>query len=254
MSADDMQYFAHPPADKRIYYGSNELQFGDLRLPSGNGLYPVILVIHGRCWRAKYALSYADALMQAFPKEGFATWSIEYLRVGNDGGGWPGTFADIANGADHLNVIAAEHRLDLNKTVAMGHSAGGHFALWLAARSQLPPDASGFAKTPLNIAAVLALAPAPDLAHLHEKQLCGHVIYQLMGGSPDQFPERFKLSDPMQLAPDAPLLLVIGAHDAAWAPVDLRYADHAEARGDDVTVVDAPLSGHFEMVDPRSST
>lgn len=103
-----------PPADHRLSYGSNEFQFGDLRLPKGEGRRPVAIVIHGGCWMSEYGLSYMGHLSGALAEAGVATWSVEYRRVGNQGGGWPGTFEDVARAADHLRTIAKTYPLDLN--------------------------------------------------------------------------------------------------------------------------------------------
>ena len=253
--AADLRDFEHPPADERLQYGEGPLQFGDLRIPQGSGPFPVALVIHGGCWRAKFGIAYTDELSAALTRNGFATWSLEYRRVGDNGGGWPGTFNDIANGADHLKLIAEQYQLDLDRLIAVGHSAGGHFALWLAARTNLPSQAPGSATSPLAVKGVLGLAPAPDITVLHEKKVCGHIIDKLMGGSPKEFPDRYRWGDPMQLAPaDVRQILLIGKHDEAWRPSGLRYFHAAEARGDNVHKVEVAESGHFELVDPDSTS
>ena len=102
---------------------------------------------------------------------------------------------------------------------------------------------------------MLALAPAPDLAFLHQEQVCGHVIDGLMGGSPEAFPERYAAGSPVELVPlGVPQLVVIGQHDRAWAPVGRRYLEAAKSEGADVKAIEAPESGHFEMIDPSTST
>ena len=134
------------PAATRMAYGTGALQFGELRVPAGRGPHPVVIIVHGGCWAAKLgnlddravALDLVRPIAADLTANGFATWNLEYRRLGNDGGGWPGTFQDIAAGADYLRRIAAKNRLDLTRVVAIGHSAGGHFALWLAARRKLP--------------------------------------------------------------------------------------------------------------------
>lgn len=253
--ASDLADFDSPPADARIHYGDGPLQFGDLRIPSGAGPHPVAVFIHGGCWLSEYDIMHTGKLAAALADNGIATWSLEYRRVGDKGGGWPGTFRDVGRGADHLGALAEEYALDLDRVIAMGHSAGGHLALWLAARSGLPHDATIAAADPLQLHGVLALAPAPDLRYLHEKEVCGHVIDKLMGGSPQQVPDRYRWGDPTLAAPaDVPQVLVIGKHDANWAPPGLRYFQAAKERGDNVRVIDATESGHFEMIDPDSST
>src|SRR5438132_9320670 len=120
---------------ERIAYGPDRFQFGDLRLPSGSGPRPVAIVIHGGFWREKYDLEYIVPVCEALTAAGVVTWNLEYRRIGNAGGGWPGTFEDVAAGADHLHSLAHEFNLDLNRVIAIGHSAGGHLAFWLASRN-----------------------------------------------------------------------------------------------------------------------
>ncbi len=255
LTAADLRNFENPPADARIHYGDHPLQFGDLRVPPGKGPHPVAVFIHGGCWLAEYNITHSSKLTAALARDGIATWSLEYRRVGDVGGGWPGTFQDVGRGADHLRSIAEEYDLDLNRVIVMGHSAGGHLALWLAARSRLPAEAPINSTDPLAVRGVLALGPAPDLKFLHGTKVCGHVIDRLMGGSPEQFPDRYRWGDPVQLAPDGVRqVLIIGKHDDAWAPPGLRYYRAARARGDDIRMIEAPESGHFEMIDPDSTT
>ncbi len=253
MSAADLANFENPPADARIHYGEAPLQFGDLRLPPGDGPHPVAIFIHGGCWLAEYDITHSSKLTAALARAGIATWSLEYRRVGDEGGGWPGTFDDVGQGADYLRSIAARYNLDLNRVITSGHSAGGHLALWLASRAQ---RASAAGSDPaISIRGVLALAPAADLGYLYETEVCGHVIDELLGGSPQQVPERYLLGDPMQFSlSGVPQTLVIGSHDEFWAPPGLSYYRTANARGDKVRKIDATESGHFEMIDPDSTT
>jgi acetyl esterase/lipase len=255
MTSEDLAGFENPPADARIYYGPGPLQFGELRLPPGNGPHPVAIFIHGGCWRAEFDISHSGKLTAALARDGIATWSLEYRRVGNEGGGWPGTFTDVGRGADQLRTIAGEYDLDLSRVISMGHSAGGHLALWLAARSRIPDDTAIGASDPIAPGAVLAMAPAADLGYLYDTGVCDHVVDGLMGGSPAARPERYQLADPVRLGPDGtPQVLLFGKYDADWNPAGERYLAAARARGDDVRVVVAGESGHFEMIDPDSST
>lgn len=255
LTAADLGNFENPPANARIPYDDGPLQFGDLRVPPGGGPHPVAIFIHGGCWRARYDITHSSKLTAALARNGIATWSLEYRRVGDVGGGWPGTFQDVGHGADHLRSIAREYNLDLDRVIVIGHSAGGHLALWLTARSRLPAQAPIRSAAPLRVRAVLALAPAPDLEFLHAEKVCGHIIDKLMGGSPEQFPDRYRWGDPVQLAPDGVRqVLIIGKYDELWAPPGLRYYRAAKARGDDISMIDAPESGHFEMIDPDSTT
>ena len=255
MTADDLDRLTAPPPDARIAYGDDALQFGELRLPEGPGPHPVAIVIHGGCWLAEYDMGHIRTLAEALTGEGIAAWIVEYRRVGNPGGGWPGTFEDVADGSDYLRELARDHPLDLERVIVVGHSAGGHLALWLAARGRLSADQPLHDVDPIAVRGVLGLAPAPDLAFLHQEEVCGHVIDGLMGGAPEEFPERYGAGSPVELVPlDVPQLLVIGRHDRSWAPVGRRYFEAAKAEGADVRVIDAEESGHFEMIDPSTST
>ena len=245
-----------PPPDHRIAYGPGPLQFGNLRLPKRPGPHPVVLFIHGGCWLSQYDIAHAAPFEQALADSGFAVWSLEYRRVGNEGGGWPGTFTDIAQGADYLRELAPRYALDLSRVIASGQSAGGHFALWLAARPKIPPTSPLHAADPLKVRGVLALAPAPDLEGLHTAGTCGNVIDKLMGGSPADHPDRYAAASTMQLAPvGVPQQLVIGDLDRTWAPIGRAYVARATAVGDTMfQVVEAPESGHFDLLAPVTTT
>ena len=245
-----------PPPDHRIQYGDGPLQFGHLRLPKRPGPHPVVLFIHGGCWLSQYDITHAAPFEQALADSGFAVWSIEYRRVGNDGGGWPGTFADIARAADFLRELAPRYALDLNRVIASGHSAGGEFALWLAARRKIPPSSPLFVADPLAVHGVFGLAPAPDLEGLHAAGVCGNVINRLMGGSPAEYPDRYAAASPMQLVPiPVRQVLVIGAHDRSWGPIGRSYLARTRAVGDStVLAIDAPDAGHFDLLAPTTTT
>ena len=246
-----------PPPDHRIPYGPGPLQFGNLRLPRGKaGPHPVVLFIHGGCWLSQYDIAHAAPFEQALADSGFAVWSFEYRRVGNEGGGWPGTFTDIAQGADFLRELAPRYALDLSRVIASGHSAGGEFALWLAGRKKIPRASPLYTADPLVVHGVLGLAPAPDLEGLHASGVCGNVINRLMGGSPAEQPDRYAAASPMQLVPIAvPQVMVIGAQDRMWAPIGRSYLARALAAGDStVQAVEAPESGHFDLLAPTTST
>lgn len=256
MSFSELSTPAAPPPDHRIQYGPGPLQFGNLRLPKRPGPHPVLVFIHGGCWLSQYDIAHAAALEQAVADSGFAVWSIEYRRVGDEGGGWPGTFTDVARGADYLRTLAPQYALDLNRVVVGGHSAGGQFALWLAARKKIPATSELYVADPLSVRGVFALAPAPDLEGLQASGVCGNVIDKLMGGSPADHADRYAAGSPMRLAPIGfPQMLIVGAKDASWAPIGRSYFAKARAAGDTaVQLVEAPESGHFELIAPKSST
>ena len=156
---------------------------------------------------------------------------------------------------DHLREIAGDYELDMDSVITVGHSAGGHLAIWAASRPRIPANDSIGAPNPLPVKGALALTPAPDLENLHEQQVCGHVIDGLMGGSPEERPERYRWASPMQNAPgDVPQTIVVGKYDTDWGPSGRRYYDLASKRGDDIRLIEAPESGHFDIIDPDSSS
>jgi len=250
MTAAEAMGFPSPKADHVIAYGDDPLQFGELRLPDGDGPFPVIVLIHGGCWYSEYDIAHSRKLADAFPREGIAIWSLEYRRIGDPGGGWPGTFDDIEAGFTYLSELTARFSLDPDQVILAGHSAGGHLALWMAQRieEQQPADT-------VNPRGVLALAPAADLEFLYENGTCGNAAAKLMGGSPEEFPERYEQGSVANRIPQStPQITVIGKYDEMWRPVGVRYATAAAAQGVPIEVIDAPESGHFEMIDPNSST
>ena len=255
MTAEELDLFGNPPADKRLSYGDGPFQFADLRLPEGKGPHPVVILIHGGCWLSQYDIVHIGKFAQAFADNGIASWTVEYRRVGNEGGGWPGTFQDIAQSAAGLLEHAEEYSLDTTRVIVAGHSAGGHLALWFAAREKYEVSPLFSSIKPVQLKGVLALAPAPDLAYLHEKAVCGGVIDKLLGGSPKEYPARYAMTSGTEIVPiGLPQILVIGHHDLNWKGIGYRYYEAAKAEKDDVRAIEAPESGHFEMIDPDSST
>ena len=256
MTSSDLGTLSAGPPTARISYGSAPLQFANLRLPRTPGPHPVVVFIHGGCWLSAFDIAHTGKLEQALADSGFAVWSIEYRRVGDDGAEWPNAYLDIAQGADYLRRVASQYQLDLNRVIASGHSAGGAFALWLAARGKIAPSSDLYMKDPLRVRAVVALAPAPDLEQLHQSGVCGNVVDKLMGGSPAAREDRYAAASPMRLAPvGVPQTLLIGAKDASWGPIGRSYFARTRAVSDStVRVIELPESGHFEMIDPGSSS
>lgn len=252
MTAADALALPQPAADHRIAYGDNPLQFGELRLPDGDGPYPVVIVIHGGCWLAEYDLGYISSLAEALTDAGVATWSIEYRRVGDDGGGWPGTFQDVADAADALQEMAPVHNLDLDRVAAVGHSAGGHLALWLAGRKWLDGDDPLRGEVPLPLNGVVALAGITDLAAYASPDGCGAAVEPLLDGTPAVVGDRYRRASPIGMVPfGITLTLVIGELDPIVPKIQATsFAEAALRMGDSVTVVEIPRAGHFELVDP----
>ena len=259
----DALYAQVPPADARIAYGADAHQFGELRLPSatthGPGSYPVVIVLHGGYWRAQYGLEYCGQACAALAAAGLATWNVEYRRIGDPGGGWPNTFLDVAAAVDSLRALAAQHPLDLARVAALGHSAGGQLALWLAGRSRIPaasPLAPATMGAPLPLRGVVALAGVVHLRRAWELRLSGNVVESLLGGAPLVVPDRYAAASPYELAPLGPdirQLLLHGADDEN-VPVSQseEYTAHARALGDDAQLTLLPATGHFEPVAPTT--
>jgi acetyl esterase/lipase len=253
LSFKDIEKLPRPPADHRIFYGGDPSQFGDLRLPKGGGPHPVVVVIHGGCWYSEYDLNHLASFCDSLTRLGVATWSLEYRRIGNAGGGWPGTFEDVAQGTDYLRVLARTYPLDLRRVVAVGHSAGGQLALWLAARARLPKDSPLHSPDPLPLRGVVSLAGITDLRRYRPN--CGDAVTKLLGGSPQEVAVRYEQTSPAELLPlKIPQRLIHGAQDKI-VPVDLSKAYEAAARagGGDVRLTIIPGAGHFELISPQSS-
>ena len=241
-----------PPADARIAYGEAPHQFGELRLPPGPGPHPVVVMVHGGFWRARYGLEHVGHLCAELARRGHATWSLEYRRVGNEGGGWPGTFEDVARGLDFLRTLGGTQPLDLSRAVLMGHSAGGHLALWLAACRRLRPGEPLYRPDPFIPRGVVVLAGVVDLEQAQALRLSNGAVEELLGGTPAQVPERYRLGSPSALVPlGVRQVLLHGAEDDT-VPVSLSIGYHARAAalGDDVRLLTLPGAGHFELINP----
>jgi acetyl esterase/lipase len=243
MPGDDILSLAPPPADERVPYGSDTHQFADLRLPKGNGPHPVVMNIHGGFWRNEYDLTHAGRLCAALTAKGVATWNLEYRRIGNPGGGWPGTLDDVRTGAAHLEKIAAERSLDLKRVVATGHSAGGHLVLWLAKQNAIA------------LRGLVALAPVADLRRAWELKLSNTVVADLLGGSPQDLPDRYRSASPIELVPLGVVQRVLHGNNDDIVPLEIsrRYVAAAKKSGDDSKLIEVAGAGHFELIDPRSS-
>ena len=251
----DYMALPRPVAESRIAYGKDPLQFVELRRPSGNGPFPVVILVHGGCWLAQYDVGPVAAMAESLTESGIAVWSLEFRRVGNSGGGWPGTFQDVAQGADLLRQSASIYSLDLDRVIVVGHSAGGHLALWLAGRAQLPDDSPLYVKDPLRVKGVIGLAPAADLELTFQNQTCGGASQRLIGGTPEDYPDRYREGSAAALLPlGIPQILINGVHDKGWLAISRAYEQKARASGDTVELIVPPDAGHFELVMPGSTT
>jgi len=242
----------------RIAYGADaELQYGELLLPEGAGPFPLAVVIHGGCWRARFgSVDAMEPLAEALAAQGVASWNIEYRRVGNDGGGWPGTFLDIANATDYVKSLATDHPIDVAKVIALGHSAGGHLALWAAARAKLAPTSPLFRAEPLRLRGVVALAGPADLRALSGADtVCGRgTLEELAGGTLEAVPDHYAQASPAALLPlGVPQLLITGSADRL-VPTRLLtpYERAAQSAGDRVALSEVPGANHRDLIRPDS--
>lgn len=246
-----------PPAGEKISYGTAPQQFGELRLPQGKGPFPVAVIIHGGCWLAAYDYAYINPLAAALTAQGIATWTIEYRRLGDEGGGWPNTLLDVAKATDHLRVIAKTHAIDAGRVVSMGHSAGGQLALWLGARHKFGKKSDLFVKKPLALKGVLGLAPITDLAsyRIGPPDSCNASVDQLLGGTDTQQAVRYAQASPLALLPlGLPQRLVQGGKDPIVPLASVSaYAAAASKAGDDATVIADEALGHFDPAVPHTA-
>jgi acetyl esterase/lipase len=241
---------------RRVRYGRDRNQWGHLHLPVGPGPHPVAVVLHGGFWRSIWNLRLTEKVSADLADRGWAAWNVEYRRTGRiGGGGWPNTFLDVAAAVDHTEALAAEHGLDVDRLVTVGHSAGGHLALWAAARAGLPSDAPGAAPA-VKVRRAVGLAPVPDLVEAHHLGVGGQAVARLLGGTPVTVAERYALASPAALLPlGVPQVLVHGAADGA-VPVAMSrtYVDAAAAAGDEARLVEVPDEGHMACLDTQSTS
>ena len=251
-------------ADRKLAYGKDALQFGELRLPKAPGPHAVVILVHGGCFvnrlprRDPRDTSFEPLrpLAAALADAGVATWNLEYRRAGDPGGGWPGSFVDLAAGTDFLRTIAQADRLDLHRVVLVGHSSGGMLVYWLAARPKLPRTNPLYSKNPLPVKAFVNIDAPPDLAAAQplEGKFCPVPgISEFMGGTAAEQPARYAAASAMSLLPiGVPQTVVAGGLLNGFNDLVRSYEAAATSKGDSVKVVKLEGSGHFDMLAPES--
>jgi acetyl esterase/lipase len=266
--------------DQVLRYGPGPEHIADLRLPprsaggtaAGNGPAVLVLLLHGGFWRAAYDRTHLGPMAAALADEGYVVCTPEFRRMGQPGGGWPGTFDDIAAAVDALPGLVASAVPGAPggsagpasaagpvgpggwRVVLAGHSAGGHLALWAAGRHRLGPDSAWRVEPGPRISGVVALAPISDLAACYHAGLSRNAAGELLGGGPAEQPGRYAATDPASLVPLGPPVQIVHGTDDANVPsaMSRRFAAHAQAPGDDVVLTELAGRGHFDVIDPLS--
>jgi acetyl esterase/lipase len=251
LTVADLRELPMPGPAERIAYGVADQQFGELRVPdSGNKPFPVLMLLHGGCWRNHVGLGYITPLAQWFAERGVATWVPEYRRLGDDGGGWPGTLFDAGSALDMVRTIARTKPLDLQRVFVAGHSAGGQLALWASSRHRLGPTSDLFQPDPLPVRGVIGLAAITNLAEYRHgpPDSCHASVEQLMGGSPELFAQRYLDASPSERLPlQVPQLFIHGLQDDI-VPIESvhAYIKAASSVGETIRLMQLPEGGHFE--------
>jgi len=229
------------PADARLRYGNDEFQFGDLRLPKGPGPFAAAMFVHGGFWRSRYDLKHAGFLCAALTKAGFISWNLEYRRVGNPGGGWPGSFEDVTAGYQFLRQLAGKYPIDPKRILVLGHSAGGQLALALAAHHN-------------SMRAVVSLAGLVNLRRAWDLHLSNNAVAEFLGGDPQRVPDHYHEASPAELDIHCKQLVIHGTEDDI-VPVQMSrdYAQQKLEKRESVSLLEIPKTGHFEIVDPDSA-
>lgn len=233
-----------------LSYGEDPDRIGDLRVPEGQGPHPVAVILHGGFWQGQWTRDLMDGIAVDLTRRGWATWNVEYRRVGL-GGGWPVTFEDVTMAIDAVTDLAQTYPLAPGNTIVLGHSAGGHLALWAAART---PNAAQPTPASLEPRAVVALAPVADLAEAHRRDLDDGAVESFLRRSPEEAPARYAAASPSQMLPlGVPQLIVHGdADDHVPVSMSREYAGAAADAGDRVIYEELLGVDHFDLLDPDS--
>ncbi|PPS69459.1 MULTISPECIES: alpha/beta hydrolase [Streptomyces] len=262
-AAEEESAFSHAPVDPdaTAAYGDHPDQVIDFFAPrraGGPGPAPVVVVLHGGAWRAPYDRRHISPFADFLARRGFAVASVEYRRGGEGdvvAGRWPDTFDDVAAALDALPAQVREvlPQADPRRTVLTGHSAGGHLALWGAARHVLPADSPWRGGSPVSLRGVVALAPIADLAVADKLDVCGGAARQLLGGD-EYFAERQPYADPALLLPTGIATTLVQGRADLDVPhaVAESYAEAAAKAGEMVGVTLLEDVGHFPLIDPAA--
>jgi acetyl esterase/lipase len=237
-----------PEPDLTVSYGPDPDQVADIRLPGGSAQAPLVLLWHGGFWRPQWDRIHAGSLAAGLAAAGFVAANVEYRR-----GGWPATLLDVAAAADAVPGLVEQSlpgRVDQGRIIYMGHSAGGHLALWAALRHRLPASAPARLDHAPHVAGVVALAPVTDLADAYRLDLDGGAVGAFLGGGPEDVPDRYAAADPAALGAPSASVVVLHGDDDGRVPVDMSRR-YAAAPG--VRLIELPGTDHFALIDPQSA-
>jgi acetyl esterase/lipase len=213
-----------------------------------------VVAIHGGYWRSRYSLDHLGHFCAALTGMGIASWNLEYRRTGDAGGGWPGTFEDVAAGTQFLLHRAESFGVNAGRVVLLGHSAGGHLASWLGSRDRVPGD-SDIAGAAPRVRGVVSLAGVLDLDAAWSLHLSDQAVVELLGGAPDEVPERYRAASPLALVPAIVQHLIVHGTSDEVVPytVSERYQRAALAAGQSSTLLRLEEADHFDLIDPESA-
>ena len=258
---DDVLTRPAPAPDLVIRYGTGPEHVADVRLPKNRTAAaarpaPLVIFLHGGFWRVAYDRSHTAPMATALAAAGYAVCVPEFRRTGQPGGGWPGTFDDVAAAVDRSPALVRDAAgpgvIADGPPLLAGHSAGGHLALWAAGRHRQGPD-SAWRSAP-EARGVVVLAGVSGLADCSEQGLGDGAAAALMGGGPADFPRRYRDADPAALLPlGRPVRLVHGSlDDVVPASMSSHYAAIGRATGDDTAATEVPGVSHVDVIDPLS--
>jgi acetyl esterase/lipase len=253
MTLQDYLALGGPAPQHHFTYGGAPSQFAELFLPAGAGPFPLVVLIHGGCWTVEFGgITQMHNMAGDLIRQGIAVWNVEYRRVDEAGGGYPGTYHDVAVAMDMLRGVAGEHQLDLGRVVLVGHSAGGHLAQWAASRARLPAASPLHVADPLPVGQVISLGGLADLRHEEQliKTSCDRDMVQLTGLPSAARPDVFADTSPGEMLPAGVRTVLIHGEFDTVSPLRAGqdYARRAQAAGDAAEVIVLPGGSHYDEV------
>ncbi len=237
---------------KRIYYGNELNEFGDLRLPKGKGPFPVAIIVHGGAWQSTADLDYMASIAEVLRNQGIATWNIEYSRLGS-GGEWPYSFKSVSKAADYLGKLSDSYPLDLSRVISIGHSSGGHYALWLAGRRNLFKNSDFFVAQPIIIKGVISLDGSPNLEAFANLNRGKKVIPKLLGEpNTEEYKLRLMQTSPSEMDMSKVTQYFI-TQQSDRLPAIMSYIEKNKKAGADIDYKIICKANHFTVADMHNT-